>query len=133
MMKIISIVFGILTPFLFSKCTMEKHEVENSLLTIEIDYGVGNQRTISTEWEDGLTALEALQHVATVETHPVGQYVFVATIDSVKGVCGYKVWYYTINGEPAKKLAINKIVSPADTISWIYKTDVCSGKTEKLK
>ena len=112
---------------------MEKQGANNSLLTIEIDYGANNQRTISTEWEAGLTALEALQHVATVETHPVGQYVFVTTIDSVKGVRGSTAWYYTINGEPTKKLAINKTVSPADTIRWIYKTDVCSGSVEKGK
>lgn len=133
MMKKICFILGIVALILFSKCTMEKPQAENLLLTIEIDYGTDNQRTISTEWEDELTALEALQHVATVETHPVGQYVFVTAIDSVKGVRGSKAWYYTINGEPTKKLAINKTVDPGDTISWIYKTDVCSGTVERSK
>lgn len=132
-MKKISIISGILAPILFSTCIMEKQETENSLITIEIDYGAGSQRTISTEWENGLTALEALQHVATVKTHPVGQYVFVTVIDSVEGVRGYKAWYYTINGKPTNKIAINRIVRPADTISWIYKTDVCSGKVDNSR
>ena len=130
MMKKISIIFGIFALFLFSKCTMEKQDEKNTLLTIKIDYGSNNQRTIGTVWEKDLTVLEALQHVAVVKTHPVGKYVFVTAIDSVENILGKEVWYYTINGKSAKKLAIIKIVSPGDTISWIYKTDVCSGKAE---
>ncbi len=61
------------------------------------------------------------------------KYVFVTAIDSVENIPGEEVWYYTINGKSAKKLAINKIVSPCDTISCIYKTDVCSGKAVRCK
>jgi hypothetical protein len=133
MMKKISIIFGIFALFLFSKCTMEKQDTKNMSLTIEIDYGSNNQRTISTAWEEGLTALEALQYIAEVKTHPVDKYVFVTEIDSVENILGEEVWYYTINGKSAIKLAINKIVSPGDTMSWIYKTDVCSGKAVRCK
>ena len=55
MMKKISIIFGIFALFLFSKCTLEKQDTKNRSLTIEIDYGSNNQRTISTAWEEGLT------------------------------------------------------------------------------
>ena len=129
-MKKINIILGIFSLFMFSKCIMEKQDANNMLLTIKIDYG-SNQRTIDTVWEEDLTALEALQHVAVVKTHPVGKYVFVTTIDSIESLRGKNAWYYTINGESVKKLAINKIVSPGDTISWIYKTDICSGKIDK--
>lgn len=130
-MKKKSIILGIFSLFLFSKCIMEKQGANNMPLTIKIDYGSNNQRTISTVWEEDLTALEALQHVVVVKTHPVGKYVFVTTIDSVESIRGKNAWYYTINGESVKKLAINKIVSPGDTISWIHKKDICSGEIDK--
>ena len=132
-MKKISIILGIFVLFMFSKCTMEKRDVENTPLTIIIDYGSNNQRTASTAWEEKLTALEALQHVAEVKTHPVGEYVFVSAIDSIKGIRGRTAWYYKVNGKSVKKLAINKTVSPGDTVLWIYKKDVCSASVDSCK
>lgn len=121
----------ILALLVLSACTNEKQQENNSPLTIKIDYGNNNQRTVNTVWEKGLTALEALQHVALTETHPVGKYVFVTAIDSVRGVRGKMAWYYNVNGQLTKKLAIINIVSAGDTISWIYKTDVCSAIVDK--
>lgn len=73
-----------------------------------------------------LTALEALQYAAVVETHTVGEYVFVSSVDSVQSIRGKKAWYYKVNGESPKVLAINNHLSDGDTLLWIYKTDVCS-------
>ncbi len=95
---------------------------------VEIEFGNKNQTNlkIETNWEKGLSALEALQFVADVETHPVGEYVFVTGINGVQGVPKKGVWYYEINGKPAKQLAISQPVKPGDVITWIYKQDVCS-------
>ncbi len=73
-----------------------------------------------------LTALEALQFAAVVETHTIGEYVFVSSVDSIRSVRGKKAWYYKVNGESPKVLAINNHLSDGDTLLWIYKADVCS-------
>uniref|UniRef100_UPI00321674DD DUF4430 domain-containing protein n=1 Tax=uncultured Draconibacterium sp. TaxID=1573823 RepID=UPI00321674DD len=83
---------------------------------------------IETNWGKGLSALEALQFVAEVDTHPVGEYVFVSAINGVEGIPNKSVWYYTINGKPAKKIAINQPLKKGDVVTWIYKQDVCSAK-----
>lgn len=124
---VILILFTLIT---FSMC--KNKNIERAPLTIEINYGE-NSRTINTPWEEGLTALEALQHVATIETHPVNEYVFVTSIDSVKGIRGIKGWYYKVNSKSPEKLAINQLVNAGDTITWIFKEDVCSGKVNGSK
>jgi hypothetical protein len=102
-------------------------------VTVEIDFGSLNhpKLKIETNWKEGLSALEALQFVAEVKTHPVGQYVFVDEIDGIKGEPNKSVWYYKINGEPAKKIAIDQPLESGDKITWIYKQDVCSPKEDK--
>lgn len=102
-------------------------------VTVEIDFGSTShpKLKIETNWKEGLSALEALQFVAEVKTHPLGQYVFVDAIDGVKGEPNKSVWYYKINGEPAKKIAINQPLESGDKITWIYKQDVCSIKKHK--
>ena len=99
---------------------------------VEIDFGSLNhpKLKIETNWKEGLSALEALQFVAEVKTHPVGQYVFVDEIEGVKGEPNKSVWYYKINGEPAKKVAIDQPINHGDKITWIYKQDVCSPTKE---
>lgn len=102
-------------------------------VTVEIDFGSLNhpKLKIETNWKEGLSALEALQFVAEVKTHPVGGYVFVDEIEGVKGEPNKSVWYYEINGEPAKKVAIDQPINDGDKITWIYKQDVCSPKEGK--
>ncbi|MFV0591527.1 MAG: hypothetical protein ACK5M7_09090 [Draconibacterium sp.] len=43
-------------------------------VTVEIDFGwlKHSKLKIETNWKEGLSALEALQFVAEVKTHPVG-------------------------------------------------------------
>lgn len=84
------------------------------------------QKEITVSWRDGLTALTALQQAATVSTHPVGNYVFVNTINDIKSERGVTAWYYTVNDCSTGTLAINFPVKPGDVINWIFKEDVCS-------
>ena len=101
-------------------------------VTVEIDYGgLKPEKKIETNWREGLSALEALQFVAHVSTHPVGEYVFVSGIDKIAGTPNKDVWYYKINGESAKKIAINQELKKGDVVTWIFKQDVCSRKKQE--
>ena len=101
-------------------------------IVVEINYGdVRLSRTVEVSWVKGKSVLEVLQTVATVETHPVGQYVFVVSIDGVKGKRGETAWYYTVDGESADKLAYSNVLDDAKCVKWVYKKDVCSGKVEE--
>lgn len=86
---------------------------------------------IETDWREGLSALEALQFVAEVKTHPLGEYVFVSAINGVEGAPNKSVWYYRINGVPATKIAINQPLKNGDVLTWIYKSDVCSAQKKR--
>ena len=132
-MKAVKLFAIVLTLLVFSTCKNEKQQENNSTITINIDYSNNNQRTVSTFWKEGLTALEALQYVAVVETHPAGNYVFVSAIDSVRGVRGESAWYYKVNGKSSKKIAINRSLNAGDTLTWIFKKDVCSGTVDSCK
>lgn len=101
-------------------------------IVVEIDYGeVRPFRTVEVPRIKSRTALEVLQAVAEVKTHPVGQYVFVISIDGVDGKRGEMAWYYTIDGESADKLAYSNILDDnAGRIRWVYKKDVCSAKVD---
>ncbi|MCG8410495.1 MAG: DUF4430 domain-containing protein [Bacteroidales bacterium] len=97
-----------------------------------IDYGnlrETKESIITTRRQ--LTALEALQHASKVETHPVGNHVFVCSIDSVQNIRGVKAWYYRVNGKPPGILAINNKINNGDTVRWVYKKDVCSSKIKQ--
>ncbi|SFE56373.1 DUF4430 domain-containing protein [Sunxiuqinia elliptica] len=101
----------------------------NKAVTVEINFGDDAPlKSANVSWESDLTALEALMHVVEVSTHAVGEYVFVSKIDQVKGVPTKYVWYYKINGQSPKKLAINQKLKKGDVVTWIYKQDVCSDK-----
>ena len=109
--------------------TYAQDEKTNQSITVEIDYGKAKKsKTQSLKMKENVTALEALQYVADVHTHPVGKYVFVDAIDGVRGVRGKQGWYYKINGKSADKLAIHKRLADGDHVKWIYKKDVCSQK-----
>lgn len=101
-------------------------------ISVEINYGgMRPSRTVEARWAKDRTVLEVLQTVAKVETHPVGQYVFVTSIDGVKGRRGKMGWYYTIDGKSADKLAYSSTLdNNMQHIKWIYKKDICSGKVD---
>ncbi len=104
----------------------------NKSIVVEIDYwNVCPSRTVEVPWVKDRTVLEALQTVATVETHPVGQYVIVTSIDGVEGKRGEMAWYYTVDGESADKIAYSNVLNnDMEHIKWVYKQDVCSKKVD---
>ena len=121
----ISVVFICLTAFCATVYASEK-------MKVGIDYGSAHEtREAETQWTEGVTALEVLQSVAQVETHQVKDYIFVTSIDGVKGKRGDKAWYYEINGKHADKLAFRRVLNKDDSTKWIYKQDVCSPKVDK--
>jgi hypothetical protein len=123
----ISIAFVFLTVLCAAACAGES-------VNVGIDYGnVRKFRGAETQWQEGVTALEVLQSVAQVETHQVGEYVFVTSIDGVKGIRGDKAWYYEINGRHADKLAFVRVLNKNESTRWIYKKDVCSPKVDAEK
>lgn len=91
----------------------------------------GNSKEVKVTGKNKLTALEALQYAATVETHPVGNYVFVTSIDSLKAEKFNTAWYYKIKGKSPGVLAINRMVKEGDTIEWIFTRDNCSANACK--
>ena len=104
----------------------------NENMKVGIDYGgVHETREAEAQWKEGVTALEVLQSVAQTETHQVNDYVFVTSIDGVKGKRGVMAWYYEINGKRADKLAFERVLHKDDSTMWIYKQDVCSPKVDK--
>lgn len=106
---------------------------KEEFITVEINYGkIKAAETITVEYVDSMTALEALQHAAEVKTHPVAKLVFVVSINGVEGIRGDKAWYYTLNGKEPK-LAITQEVNAGDTISWRFVKDVCSSTVDCKK
>lgn len=131
-----NILLLIVTLSLFS-CSEENKTLENNTnkevsasenKSVFVNIVVGSDKEEhSTKYKEGASALEALQYVAKVVTKPVAsKYVFVTKINDTEGTVGVNGWYYTINGEKAKTLAVNYIVQPSDTIQWIFKADICS-------
>lgn len=104
---------------------------KNNTITVNIDFGGKTDNIEKTvNYKNDITALEALLHTATVQTHPVNNYVFVDEINGIENIKGKNAWYYTINGKPAKTLAINCNLAKGDVVKWIYKKDVCSKTIE---
>ncbi|MEK7308710.1 MAG: DUF4430 domain-containing protein [Nitrospirota bacterium] len=100
-------------------------------IVLEIDYGgIQPSRIVEVPLVKGKTVLEVLQTVATVETHPIGQYVFVTSIDGVAGKRGEMAWYYTIDDKSPKELAYSKVLEGKEHVKWTYKKDVCSWRVD---
>jgi len=102
-------------------------------INVVIEYGNGQpSRTVAATVAPGQTVLGLLQAVATVETHPVDQYVFVTAIDGVQGKRGEMAWYYTIDGSKADTLAATNVLADnVVQIKWSYQKDVCSCTVDK--
>ncbi|MEE8587987.1 MAG: DUF4430 domain-containing protein [Sulfurimonadaceae bacterium] len=95
-------------------------------ITVEIDYGgLRPSRTIKTAYVEGMSALKLLQQVAKVKTHKAGAFVFVKSIDKVKGEAGKMGWFYSVDGVSAKKLAKSYILTDVKAMKWSYKVEAC--------
>ena len=134
------LIITIFSLVLISSCNIDKQtkeDVKNNTELIDskvfVNIVVGSDKQEhSTKYRKGASALEALQYVANVITKPVaGKYVFVTKINDTEGLVGVNGWYYTINGEKAKKLAVNYYVQPGDTIQWNFRADACSNSIDK--
>jgi len=110
---------------LFSSCMITNKDAEISVTVQSYGMQKALRDTVITV-SAGITALEALQYVANVETYPKGKHVFVKSVDSVEGVRGVMAWYYEVNHQSTKRLAINQPLQNGDVLTWIYRTDVCS-------
>ncbi|MFN3531364.1 MAG: DUF4430 domain-containing protein [Candidatus Brocadia sp.] len=98
-------------------------------ITVEINYGgVQQNREVEITWKQGITALEALQSVAKIETWKAGEHLLVTSIDGVEGKKGDKAWYYDINGKRATSFANKCILNEDDHMRWTYTRDVCSSR-----
>lgn len=98
-----------------------------SPVTVVLNYGKDkNTKQIKVDYIKGMTVLQALQSVAKVETYAKGKYVFVTSINEVKGKRGNMAWYYKINGKSPKELAFYRKIHPNDIIEWRFVKDVCS-------
>ena len=123
---------AILVLAFFSNSMASKKDSEISV-TVQVNYGSQKaMRDTVIKVKAGVTALEALQHVSKVATHPKGNHVFVVSIDNVEGVRGVMAWYYEVNSKPTKKLAIFKRLKDGDVLTWIYRKDVCSCTVDKV-
>ncbi|TCO08043.1 DUF4430 domain-containing protein [Natronoflexus pectinivorans] len=106
----------------------ESHSADR-YVEVYLHYGSDADEVFSkVHWYEGLTAMAALQYCAAVSTRPVGEYVFVSAIDTFHNQRGGMVWYYTVNGDPATKLAISNSLNAGDVVRWRYCDDVCSTK-----
>ncbi len=125
------IFISFLFVFIISGISAKEIQQKDKKVTVEISFGESKPvKTVTIDCQKKLTALEALQLAADVETHPVGNHVFVIAIDDVVSTRGEMAWYYRINGEEPVKLAINQSVKAGDTISWRYVKDVCSATVD---
>ena len=109
--------------------------VKKGAITMEINYGEkGSKESFKAQYTHGMTVLQALQSVAKVETYVVNnKYVFVTSINDVKGKRGVTAWYYNINGKSPGKLAFSKRIRGGDIIAWRYVKDVCSRRVNYRK
>lgn len=128
-------IVSIFVVVILAVCVMNQilfADEESKNIVVEIDYGdIRPSRTVNTSYREGMSALELLQTVSKVETHPVDQYIFVVSIDGVYGKRGDMAWYYTVDGKSADKLAYLNPLNNAKRIKWVYKKDTCSEKVDK--
>jgi ABC-type Fe3+-hydroxamate transport system substrate-binding protein len=134
-MKLLKFLLSILPVLLFmAGCAQKQSEVQpdpQATVRVIINFDEKKpEKKVAVSWREGFTALRALQHAATISTYPVGDYVFVTEIDGIKSERGEMAWYYTVNDEATRNLAINYNVEPDDVITWNFRKDVCSPKPE---
>lgn len=101
-------------------------------VTLVLDYGtLRPKETHVLPWEEGLTVQLALQHCASVETHPVGKWIFIQSINGLHSQKNGKVWYYFVNTSRGDKMAYRYVLSDGDLVEWRYLENVCSGRSRQ--
>lgn len=128
------IISFIILAFSFAGQGKEKKPTATKPVMVEIIFGNGHEtKCVEVAYNKSMTALEALQKAAEVKTYPLAQHVFVTEIDQVRSERGKMAWYYQVNRQSPKHLAISQTVNPGDTISWRFVKDVCSEKVDGYK
>ena len=116
--KITTLIFT--TLLTFSLHAQEK-------VTVELDFGDKKaNETFQIAWHEGMTALTALQSVATVETQSFQNHIIVIAINNIRAERGEMAWYYTVNNEIAKELPARNRINAGDAVRWMFIEDVCS-------
>ena len=134
----LAVLTAIITLFtvscVYKECGHSK-TVGKGKITMEINYGEKRSKeSFKVQYTHGMTALQALQSAVKVETYVVkNKYVFVTSINDVKGKRGLMAWYYSINGKSPGELAFSKRIKVGDIIAWRYVKDVCSKKVNCKK
>jgi Domain of unknown function (DUF4430) len=89
--------------------------------TIWVTRDRGSELVVSRSVPSGLTAIQALERVADVDTSYGGR--FVQSIDGVAGDASReKSWFYFVNGIEADEGGAEYRVRPGDVIWWDYRS-----------
>lgn len=75
-------------------------------------------KTITYQGKEGVTALALLQQAAKVETSGSGEMAFVTTINGVTANSKKEFWAFNINGIAATVGAGSYVTKNSDTIVW---------------
>jgi hypothetical protein len=95
-------------------------------IEVTLIYGNGYpDKVVTTEYSEGMNALELLKRVSNVVTAKNGKFTFVRSIDGVKSVVGKFGWFYLINGESVHKMAENYVLKDVKSMTWLYRVEAC--------
>ncbi len=95
-------------------------------IEVTILYGNGSpDKVIQTTYTPGMSALEVLKQVSTVQTSKTGKFLFVRSIDDVTSQVGKFGWFYLIDGKSVHTTAENYPLKDAKSMLWVYKVEAC--------
>ncbi|HEX5711493.1 MAG TPA: DUF4430 domain-containing protein [Sulfuricurvum sp.] len=95
-------------------------------IEVTILYGNGKpDKAIQTTYTPGMSALEVLKKVSSVQTSKTGKFLFVRSIDGVKSQIGKFGWFYLIDGASVPTTAQNYVLKDAKHMLWVYKVEAC--------
>lgn len=90
-------------------------------ISVSVDYGVTHPYLFTTiAWTEGLTALQAIQKVAEVQTSGEGKNEAVESINGVVKKPGSMDWVFDVNDVPTGNPPGSSLLQPGDVLRWIY-------------
>lgn len=145
---IVGVLFLVLIIILFGQSFIKKEEISNisipgqntaytpetagetspsptineNALTVSIDFGDGNKITEKVEAQ---TPYDALKKAAQIKEYPVEtkEYKYGLMVEKIgtKANTGGFFWTYSVNGKAGQVAADRYVISPGDTVEWVYK------------
>ncbi|HIH69514.1 DUF4430 domain-containing protein [Methermicoccus shengliensis] len=106
--------------------------IEPTRVVVTLYFGKVLLLNESVPWQKGLTAMDALRQVASVETAYGGGFVngINGYVSKFTGGGGQKVdWFYTVNGFPVDRGAPAYVLHPGDVQIWDYHEWAYYGRT----